>query len=234
MANTIKKKRPAPNPDKLTPDKQEEVTVKEIVKDERTYKIAGTISLLIALFLFLAFTSYLFTWQDDQDKVHQFHFFSDSVEAVDNLLGFLGAYTADRFINKGFGVASFLFCSFFFVLGINLLFGRKIFSLKRNVKYVISGLLVISVAFSFVFRSAHFSYGGAFGELITDSLVKWIGVVGTAALLLVTSFSYFIWKFNPTFKLPKQKSQPLDQPLEGKNKTNRSDFEDALKNGAYN
>ncbi len=73
MANRIKKKSsPPPNPDKLTADKEEEVTVKEIVKDERTYKIAGTISLLFSLFLFIAFTSYAFTWQDDQDKVHEF------------------------------------------------------------------------------------------------------------------------------------------------------------------
>src|SRR3954468_24043203 len=157
MANTIKKKTaPAPNPNKLSPDKQEEVSVKEIVKDERTYKIAGTISLLIALFLFVALTSYAFTWQDDQSQIFKFGgikiFGADDVH-VNNLLGVLGAYIAHVFIYKGFGVASFLFCSFFFVLGINLLFGRKVFSLKRNVKYVFTGLLVISIALAFVFRN---------------------------------------------------------------------------------
>jgi len=236
MANTIRKKTlSAPNPNKLSPDKQEEVTVKEIVRDERTYKIAGTISLLISLFLFVAFTSYMFTWQDDQDKVHNFHFFSDPAESVNNLLGFLGAYIANRFIYKGFGIASFLFCSFFFVLGLNLLFGRKVFSLRRNLKYVLTGLLVISVAFSFIFRGTQFSYGGAFGELITDSLVKWIGVVGTAILLLVVAFSYFIWKFNPAFSLPKRKNSPLSPHLAEKNevlKENTITAEETQKNGA--
>ncbi|HEX8278407.1 MAG TPA: DNA translocase FtsK 4TM domain-containing protein, partial [Segetibacter sp.] len=211
MPNTIRKRtRVAPNPDKLSPDKREEVTVKEIVKDERTYKIAGTLSLLISLFLFLSFTSYLFTWQDDQDKVHQFGlkiFGLDDVP-VSNLLGVLGAYIAHSFIYKGFGIASFLFCSFFFALGINLLFGRKVFSLKRNVKYVFTGLLVISVSLAFILRNSQFSYGGAFGELINDWLIKLIGVVGTAALLLVTGLSYFIWKFNPTFALPSRKTSP--------------------------
>ncbi len=208
MSNRIKKKTPpAPNPDKLSPDKQEEVTVKEIVKDERTYKIAGTISLLISLFLFVALTSYAFTWQDDQDKVHQFgvKIFSVDDVHVNNLLGVLGAYIAHAFIYKGFGVASFLFCSFFFVLGVNLLFRRKVFSLKRNVKYVFAGLVVISVAFAFIFRNSHFSYGGAFGELITDWLIKWIGVTGTASLLLVAGFSYFVWRFNPAFTWPEKK-----------------------------
>jgi len=210
MANRIKKKTVAPpNPDKLSPDKQEAVTVKEIVKDERTYKIAGTISLLVSLFLFVAFSSYAFTWQEDQDKVHQFRIFSDTAESVNNLLGFLGAYIANRFINKGFGIASFFVCSFFFVLGINLLFGKKVFSLKRNVKYVFTGLLVISVGLAFIFRNSHFSYGGAFGELITDWLIKWIGVVGTGLLLLVTAFSYIVWRFNPTFTWPEKKSCSL-------------------------
>lgn len=235
MANTIKKKTPpAPNPNKLSPDKQEEVTVKEIVRDERTYKIAGTISLLTALFLFVAFTSYIFTWQDDQDKVHQFQFFSDTAESVHNLLGFLGAYIANRFMYQGFGVASFLFCSFFFVLGLNLLFGRKVFSLQRNVKYVLTGLLVISVALSFIFRGTSFSYGGAVGELITDSLVKWVGVIGTAALLLVAAFSYFIWKFNPTFTWPKLHRFPVGRPLAENAKENITSTEEALKNGFEN
>ncbi len=209
MANRIKKRTAsAPNPDKLSPDKQEDVTVKEIVKDERTYKIAGTVSLLISLFLLVALTSYLFTWQDDQDKVHQFgvKIFSVNDVSVTNLLGVLGAYIAHSFIYKGFGIASFLFCSFFFVLGVNLLFGRKVFSLKRNIKYVLTGLLVLSVALAFVLRDSQFSYGGAFGELINDWLVKWIGVVGTAALLLLAGVSYFIWKFNPSFAFTKRKA----------------------------
>jgi S-DNA-T family DNA segregation ATPase FtsK/SpoIIIE len=217
MANRIKKKTPPPpNPGKLSPDKQEEVTVKEIVRDERTYKIAGTISLLMALFLFVALTSYAFTWQDDQSQIFKFggiKIFSAEDVHVDNLLGVLGAYVAHTFIYKGFGVASFFFCSFFFALGINLLFGRKIFSLRRNARYVISGTLVVSIAMAFIFRNSHFSYGGAFGELLTEWLMKWIGVVGTGLLLLVAGFSYFVWRFNPTFTWPEKKTAPAVQPV---------------------
>ncbi|WP_207492699.1 DNA translocase FtsK [Aridibaculum aurantiacum] len=206
MANTLRKKKtpPPPDPEKLVADKEEEVTVKEIVKDERTYKIAGTVSLLVSLFLFVALASYAFTWQDDQDKVHQFgvEIFSVDDVRVNNLLGVLGAYVAHFFIYKAFGIASFLFCTFFFVLGVNLLFGRKVFSLQRNVKYVLSGLLVISVLMAFIFRSSAFSFGGAVGQLVSEWLVKWIGNVGTGLLLLVTGFSYFVWRFNPKFTWP--------------------------------
>jgi S-DNA-T family DNA segregation ATPase FtsK/SpoIIIE len=205
MANSLKKKTPPPpDPEQLAPDKEAEVTVTEVVKDERTQKIAGAASLLFTLFLFVALTSYLFTWQEDQDKVQQFGiriFATDDVR-VSNLLGVLGAYCAHNFWYNGFGLASYLFCTFFFVLGVNLLFGKKIFKLLRNVKYVLVGLLVFSVGFAFATKGASFSWGGAAGELVSAWLVKWIGNIGTGALLGLAAFSYFIWRFNPTFKIP--------------------------------
>ncbi|MES2332813.1 MAG: DNA translocase FtsK [Bacteroidota bacterium] len=208
MANSLKKKTPPPpNPEKLTADKEAEVTVVEVVKDERTTKIIGAACLLLTAFLFVSLTSYLFTWQEDQDKVHQFGiriFATDDVK-VTNLLGVLGAYTAHALIYKGFGLASFLFCTTFFVLGVNLLFGKKIFSLLRNLKYVLVGLLVISMTLSFAARGSDFSWGGAVGELLTEWSIKWIGNVGTGAVLFLAMFSYFIWRFNPVFKVPEWK-----------------------------
>jgi DNA segregation ATPase FtsK/SpoIIIE, S-DNA-T family len=208
MANRLKKKTPPPpDPEQLTEDKPAAVTVEEVVKDERTWKILGAVSLLFCIFLFVAFTSYLFTWQEDQDKVHQFGiriFATDDVR-VSNLLGVLGAYTAHLFFYKGFGLASYLLCSFFFVLGVNLLFDRKVFNLLRNVKYIIVGVVVISMAMAYVAPDTAFSFGGAVGELLCDWFNKWIGKVGTGALLFVAAFSYIIWRFNPTFKWPERK-----------------------------
>ena len=207
MANKLKKKTPPPNPDKLKPEKEAQVTVKEVVKDERTTKIAGAVCLLFAVFLFIAFTSYLFTWQQDQDKVSPLGvkiFATDDVK-VANLLGVLGAYVSHTFIYNGFGIASYLFCTFFFVLGVNLLFTKKIFSIARNLRYLIIGLIVLSVAFAFIFSNSAFSFGGAVGELMNAWFIKWIGNVGTAAILVLAVLVYVIWRFNPVFKLPQRK-----------------------------
>ena len=117
--------------EKLTPEKEEQIRMRELVKDERTRKIAGSISLLVSLFLFIAFTSYLFTWREDQDKVFRgasILFPSDDGQ-TSNLLGNFGAYISHMFIYNGFGISSFLFCTLFFVVGINAILGRKVFSL---------------------------------------------------------------------------------------------------------
>ena len=205
MANRLKsKKSQTPVSDKLKPEKDPQVTVKQIVKDERTHKITGAVFLLLALFLFIAFTSYLFTWKEDQDKVfHGASILLPSTEVkVSNLLGNLGALISHQFFFRGFGLASYLFCSFFFIVGINLLFARKVFSIPRNLRYVLVGLLFFSVAFAFITRGSGFPWGGAVGDMLSDWLTRFLGWIGTAAVLLVAGLAYFIWRFNPVFKMP--------------------------------
>jgi S-DNA-T family DNA segregation ATPase FtsK/SpoIIIE len=207
MANRLKtdKKKPA-NPDKFKPEQEEQVTVKQLVKDERTRKIAGAFLLLISLFLLIAFISYLFTWKEDQDKVFRGASILLPGEDVKttNLLGNLGALISHKFFFTGFGAASFLFCTLFFVIGVNALLTKKIFSLWRNVRYVLVGLVFFSVTFSFVGNGtgSTFPWGGAVGDMMRDWLVRMIGSVGTAALLLLGGLAYFIWRFNPVFKAP--------------------------------
>ena len=193
-------------------EKEEDLDLRKLARDERTWKIIGTISLLISIFLFIAFVSYFFTWKEDQDKVinNGSSFLWDDEARASNLLGRLGAYTADFFIWKGFGVAAFLFCTFFFVVGINLLFNRRVFSIWRNLKYVTFGLLIASVSAAFVLSGAEFLYGGLVGQMISNWLDNFLGTIGTAALLLVVGASYLIWQFNPTFNLPQRKLQHFE------------------------
>ena len=100
--------------DKLKQEKEETVEVKQLLQDERTHKIAGSILLLFAVLLFVAFTSFLFTWADDQDKFSPRMLLVNDIK-VQNLLGTFGAFISEIFIRKGFGIASYLFCSLFFV-----------------------------------------------------------------------------------------------------------------------
>jgi DNA segregation ATPase FtsK/SpoIIIE, S-DNA-T family len=228
MANRLKKtaKEKKPNPEQLVGEKEETVTWKAVAKDERTYKILGVLFLLTGAFLFIAFTSYLFTWDEDQDKVMQHgtrFLVAEDVKAA-NLLGRLGALTAHFFIYKAFGVASFLICTFFFIVGINLLLGKKVFSVVKNLKYVFTGLIVFSLLLAFLFRNSAFSWGGAFGEAISGRISRFAGEMGTAILLCATALIYIIWRFNPVFKLP-AKLQPAETAANPVNIENSLDYE---------
>ena len=205
MANTLKSKStPKVNSPILNPDKEADVVVSEVVKDERTMKILGAVSLLVSLFLFVAFTSYLFTWQEDQDMVQLWRTQLFSIQDVkaNNLLGYIGAFVAYQMMFNGFGLAAYLFCTFFFVLGVNLFFTKPIFSLWRNVRYVLLGLLIISTCLAYFTPNTAFSWGGALGEYSSSWFIKWIGRFGTGAILFIAGFSYIIWRFNPSFNVP--------------------------------
>lgn len=190
----------------LKQEKGEAVNLQQLAKDERTWKITGVIAILVSIFLFIAFASYFFTWKEDQDKVFRgASLLMDNDLKVSNLLGRLGALVSHFFIYKGFGIASLLICTFFFVVGVNLLFRRKVFSIWRNLKYVTIGLLVLSVSLAFVFYNSEFRFGGGVGNFISEWLKGILGMIGTAALLLVIAVAYIIWQFNPAFNLPSGK-----------------------------
>ena len=196
----------APGKDGLKTETEEKVVVKQLLKDERTHKIIGTLFLLISFLLFIAFTSYLFTWQDDQSKARDgFKLLWGTDAKVSNLLGTFGAFISHFFIFKGFGIASYFICSFFFVAGINLFFGKKIFSVRRNVKYVITGLIILSVSAAVIMNGREFPWGGAVGNMVKDSMYKTIGQIGTLAVIAVSILVYVIWRFNPVFSLPSKK-----------------------------
>lgn len=194
---------------------EEKIVVKELIKDERTHKILGTFFLLIAFLLFVSFTSYLFTWQEDQSKVLKGAkiLLPGNDEKMANMLGTAGAYFSHFFFRSGFGVASYLLCTLFFIAGINLFFGRKLFSLARNIKYVIVGLVIVSITASFLMQGNPFPWGGAAGDMANNWLQQLIGKTGTASLLLVSALCYVIWRFNPVFAFSKKSNAQNYIPL---------------------
>lgn len=196
------------------PEKEEKIKLGSVARDERTVKIFGAVCLLVSIFLFIAFISYFFTWKEDQDKVFRggASILFDSDIKVANLLGRLGSYLSHFFIYKGFGIASLLICTFFFVLGVNKLFSKKVFSISKNLKYVTIGLLVLSTSLAFVLSGSDFPYGGGVGAMISRWLVGGVGTFGTAALLFLLALGYIIWQFNPAFNLPqKNKVDPIEE-----------------------
>lgn len=229
----MKEKRKTKKEETLKSEKEEAVSVQQLVKDERTHKITGTFLLLVSILLFIALTSYLFTWKEDFDKVSRnaSDFLFDDELQVGNLLGRSGAWISHVLFHSTFGIASFLISSLFFVIGVNMIFGKKIFSVARNIKYVLVGLLVLPVFFSFFLPSKGISWGGAMGNFSAAWLQGFLGKAGTAILLAVAALSYFIWRFNPVFSLPAKKEKaPLpitDEPGEIKEEVPLAESETA-------
>ncbi len=219
MATRVKKtnKRSTDRNRKQTVLKQEpveKIQLKQLASDERTWKITGLVFLLISVFLLLSFISYFFTWRQDFAQVSRgFALLADLDVRVENLLGKTGALVSHLFIYKLFGVAAILICTFFFVVGINLMWRRRIYSIWRNMKYVTLGMLSVSTILAFLLPNEEFSWGGGVGKVISGWLQSSLGYIGAAAILCLVVIAYLIWQFNPVFSFPKRlQKRPLNVP----------------------
>ena len=76
---------------------------KSFFDSRQNQTIIGLFIALFAIFLFIAFISYLFNWQQDQSQLSSF---SDKNTTVKNLLGKIGASISHFFIYKNFGIAA--------------------------------------------------------------------------------------------------------------------------------
>ena len=197
MAKKAKRKKAPASPD-------EHSTGGNIFKDGRFNKIVGLLFLLISIFLFVAFTSYIFTWQKDQsifDSVgsHWSKLFNSDLEA-ENSMGRLGAIVSHQFFFRSFGVASFLFIFLFFATGFNLLFKRQAFNLARIFQYSAVILLWLPPAMSYIFNPrSQFPFGGAYGNAADQWLNNFLGVIGTGLFLLFFFLGALVIFFNIEF-----------------------------------
>ena len=171
------------------------------IKDERIKKLFGLLLLFIAVYLFIAFTSYLFTWRTDQSNVLRFSwdFLQQGDLGAANWLGRLGAIVSNMFFFWGFGFSSYIFVFVFGLLGLNILKGK---SFRENIPIIWNSflvLLLLSILMEFLLGSYSFPYGGAFGKSTTTWLLKFVGRIGVVALMIFSVLVGIIWYNNPDF-----------------------------------
>ena len=190
--------------------------------DGRLFKIAGLFSLLLSIYFLVAFTSYLFTWQEDQSYVSAanggwHNLFKTTQELMDNgvknpmvenWLGKFGALLSNQFIFEWFGIASFLFVFVLFVIGYRLLFQTRLLSMSKTLAYSLFGLIFLSVALgffhAFIADTPNYLEGG-FGYWSNRLLDAQIGQTGTGGILVFTALSVLVIAYNIDFKLPHRK-----------------------------
>lgn len=217
--------RPKSAPKQAGSADKSEVLPKFKFNDGRAIKIIGLFFLIVSLYFMVAFTSYLFTWEEDQSYVLDSNGgwsnlwktqleLSKSVAnqaVVQNWLGKFGALLAHQFIYEWFGIAAFIFIGVFFILGYRMLFKVKLFSVSKTLAYSFFLLIFLSVSLAF-FHSFIIDYPhyleGEFGFWSNRLLQAQIGKAGIAGLLAFAGLSVLIIAYNIDFKLPERNNEP--------------------------
>jgi S-DNA-T family DNA segregation ATPase FtsK/SpoIIIE len=157
----------------------------------KQYKILlGFIFLLFSVALLLAFISFFIYGQEDQSAVAEL---TNRSQNVNNWLGKFGAFLADLFIYKGFGIASFLFVKFFFLTGAFLVMDIPFKRLKSVWFWDLYSIIVISILCGF-FATTLPELGGTIGYEMNLFMQDYVGSSGTFLILLLGIFIYLIFK----------------------------------------
>ncbi len=176
--------------------------------DPRFVKIMGLLLLLFSLYLFVAFFSYLFTWDEDQSVVGASNLgivFDAANHKVENWLGILGAMVSHLFLYRWFGISSFLFAFCSFLIGYRLLFKVSIMKLGRTLAYSLFFLIFLSISFAFIIsfvKTDLYFLAGAYGIQMNDWFNQVLGKTGTAGLLAFAGLSCAVIAYNLEFKSP--------------------------------
>ncbi len=186
---------------------------KETVSSPKVVNTTGLVLLLVSIYLVVAFISFLFTWQVDQDKLSlpMSEFFGDGDIQVDNWLGKIGALTAHWFMHNWFGLSAFLFALLSFLIGFRLLFKTTLLPLKRTLKLCLFHMIWVPFALGFIFPDIPI-LGGMIGYYMKERSVGILGSIGTACLLGFSYLIYAVFAFNLNFEFISKLFEKSEEP----------------------
>ncbi len=158
--------------------------------------VLGSFLAILGLLLFIAFVSFLFTGKADQSVLTEFT--SREIKAQ-NWLSKSGAWLSDFFIQRGFGVASFIFSGLIFLSGIYVLMNINKTKLRKHWFWGILIIIWISILLGF-FGNKNDILGGTVGFELNTFLQDYIGKIGVSLLLLFGLITYLAIRFKLTFE----------------------------------
>ena len=173
--------------------------LRESVSDKRVPKVIGVLVLLLSVYLFVAFVSYLFSWKADQDQVFDFSWglFFDETLSVENWLGRFGAITSNVFFYWSVGISSFIAIFVLAKLGFLLLVGKSLRAMWSPIQYALTFVLYFSPLLAFVFRGHSIFLGGSIWQFSLGMVNSVCGCYRNCSTFCVFGDCLFVvWNFH--------------------------------------
>ena len=219
-----KKTEKAPEPKEIKKNR-----ISSLFKSETSHFVIGLISVIFAVYLLLAFTSFFFTGAADQSILdnQQPGELMQTANQVKNYAGARGAQISEYLINECFGIAAYFIVLFLAVMGMRLM---RAYQFRMWKWFMSCTILMIwfSIGLGYVFDGTFtesFVYpGGLHGYNVSRWIASQIGPTGLGLLMLVTAILFCVYltketmrivrkTLHPEFKL-KKKEKPMVEETE--------------------
>ena len=150
----------------------------------------GSTLIVISFVLLISFTSYFFSGNSDQSTLIQF---TNKDVNPENWMSKVGAFLADLFLHKGFGISSYIICFLTFISGLFVLLDSNKAKLTKHWFWGILIMVWISLLFGLInLETGKFS--GIVGFELNLFLKSYIGNIGTSFILLLSAIFYLTFR----------------------------------------
>ena len=158
----------------------------------------GLLLVLCAIFMLVAFVSYLFTGEADYSLLEESADPLNMELQYRNVCGSWGAIVAFFFLNDLFGLPSFIIPPYLLIVGFRLM---RVFKFTLVRKFILFTLLmlwtsVFLAAFGYLFpffEGSFIKLGGNHGIHVVKFLTQIVGTPGLFAILAITAVLYLIY-----------------------------------------
>ena len=181
-------------------------------RTETIHFVIGSFLLVVSLLMLLSFSSYIFTGAEDQGLVE-----ANATEGFSNYAGSIGAYCANFWMNKCFGVAAFFIPVFLLAASMKL---TKAYHIRLWKWFLHCSFLTIwvSLTASFFFDSIvadipewnFLNPGGSHGQFVVERLTQSAGTVGVFLIILLSALVYFIYLSRSTILFVRKILNPVE------------------------
>ena len=176
----------------------EALGVKSFFQNEIIWIFTGFLIIAVAVYMIIAFISYLSTGAADQtmiESAREGELMNPEVVFA-NTCGKLGAYLSWYFIKCCFGQPAFLIPVFLILLGIHLIKAYKVNLLKWFLSLMIV-MIWASVTFakflSPLFINSCYNPGGDHGVYVCQWIENLVGAPGLTIILIITALAFLTW-----------------------------------------
>lgn len=197
----------------LEPKEIKNNRITNFLKSETTHFVVGLISVIFAVYLLLAFTSFFFTGAADQSILDNQEpgELLQTGNQIKNYAGARGAQIAEILINECFGIAAYFIVLFLAVLGMRMMRAYKFRVWKWFMSCTIM-MIWFSILMGFIFDGTFtnsFIYpGGLHGYNVSNWLISQIGMPGVGLFLFVTAILFCIYLSRETMQIIRKTLHP--------------------------
>lgn len=215
--------------------------VRATMKNETVQFVAGLLCVMVALYMILAFSSFVLNGGVDQSALEQQSvteaLANAATDEVANATGRSGAHIAQTLINGCFGISAYCIAIFMLVLGLNLMRTYR-FNLKHwgicCATILVWGSLFLSITVDRWFSDSGIYWGGYHGHNVAEWLNGQFGLPGIIILLTVIAILFCMYLTNNTIEfvrkllhpkslLPGKDEEEMTQPVAGEGVSDQHD-----------